>query len=670
MCTFITPIKGQHTYVLGIDFGHGETSADICNIQWDDPFNNLGRPESIEILHNLKAIKSALLVERYTNDHGAQTCQYFIGDEAISRYSSKHKKVSAGESEPLFKAYFKKKPSLMSNDEKTIMATFMREVYRHIRQRCSQLTDDNHIVYIACPSNPDEWSESELNSYCEIALQAGLPIGKINNQSIGIIRESRAAFLKARFDPNSKSSIKEGILLIDFGSSTVDLTYYSSLYTDKPIDGGGNCGASNFEKIIKDDLVRRIPIVAQSVNQSDYCENAILLAIREAKEKYYRYSEEDLEISLSLTKVSAGLVLGSIEEYYSLNQIEDLLKDYKSSIKDCFNSFKKEIQGYPIKLIFMTGGASRMGFIQEIARDVFHYQNNIYIENDPSLTISNGIALAARADLRAYELERQLLSLSALTKDISDNVLEDTSNKVAQNAIDKIEYIYKGFAESSYNKSISVIENELKNSVKNIPCSNYLNETFSECVRKEVNSLIIKDLNDIVGNYFPDETIPQIKPNTLFSIKTTGNISIEKLISDSVSSISEDFFEGTLKVLGTIVGGILTVGLAALVKLIEEIVSIFNGDKTDSFEDLCDEISKDLMPDWRDKFSNLDKGKREKVYAKFKANKSFYKNSLKESIKKDLQSKSDIVSSINDGFTTEAKCYIKEQIQRFRLMLN
>ena len=35
MANLIIPDKNKHTYVVGIDFGHGETSAAICPIEWD-----------------------------------------------------------------------------------------------------------------------------------------------------------------------------------------------------------------------------------------------------------------------------------------------------------------------------------------------------------------------------------------------------------------------------------------------------------------------------------------------------------------------------------------------------------------------------------------------------------------------------------------------------------
>lgn len=660
--------------MIGIDFGHGETSADICEIQWNDNHSKLEAPEPLEILHNLRAIKSALLIEETREIEDDQLFKYYIGEEAIERYTSQHRRANTGDIRMSYYAYFKKTPSLMSDLDKEIMTIFMREVYGRIRQRCVQLTDNNHIVYIACPSNPQKWNDEELQLYCQLALNAGIPIAKIDDDSMGIIRESRAAFLKARSNPSSKASIREGILLVDFGSSTVDLTYYSSIHTDKPVDGGGDCGASHFEIIIMEDLVKHNPNVNDAVTRIPASKTAILLSIREAKEKYFRYSEEELEVSLSLTKVTAGAIKGSIDEYYSSETIDSLLSDYKSSIKKCFSRFEQNVtHGKPIKLIFLTGGASRMGFVQDLAKEVFHYNDKVYIEPDPSLTISNGIALAGRADLRAYALRNKLLSSSGLAEKISPDVLDVTADKVASSAIEIIEKNYKQFAESSSSLSISSLENDLTNSVKYIPCSSFLNNSFTDILRRRVNNLITKDLNNIVGNYFPDESIPQISPNRKFSVSSVSNTSIDTVIGDSVNSITEDFVEGSLKFIGGMIGLTATVAFSTVEWAGRKIRDYFASDgkvTSKRWDDIADEYAGDLIPEFRDKNTALDKSKREKVYAKFKENKISYHDTLKSSIKTDLERKQDLVSNINNGYTNESKGYIVEQIKRFRLMLN
>lgn len=672
MRNFVTPKEGQHVYVIGIDFGHGETSADICNIQWSNNFNGLESPEPIEILHNLKAIKSALLIEETVDAGGELSSKYYIGDEAVERYSSQHRRAKSDNTRLSYYAYFKKAPSLMNKQEKEIMTVFMREVYLRIRQRCVNLTDDNHVVYVACPSNPQKWNDNELKQYSQIALEAGLPIARIDDESVGIIRESRAAFLKARFNPSSKASIKEGILLIDFGSSTVDLTYYSSIHTEKPIDSGGDCGASQFEEIIMHDLVQRNATVSEAIERMPSSRNAMLLSIREAKEKYYRYSEEDLEVSFSLTKVTAGSITGVIDEYYSPEEIDALMGDYKNSIRECFSSFEKSVtHGKPIKLIFMTGGASRMGFAQNIAKEVFNYKDKIFIESDPSLTISNGIALAGRADLRAYALQNSLLKSSYIETDISSKVVNTAAYDIRDKIIEKLELCYSNFANSG--SSISSLEKSIKSSISYVGANSYLKNAFSKELRQEVNNNIIPELNSIVGNYFPDEKIPTIAPSREFSIAVDiNNNAIETAISDSVSTITEGILEGTLKFIGTILGLSATATFATIEWGARKIRDFFATDgkvTAKSWDDIATDISRDLIPEYRDKSSSLDKSQRDKVRNYFIQNKEKYKEDIYKSIKRDLD-KDEVKNAIKRDFPEEVKKYILEQIKNVRLMLN
>lgn len=98
----------------------------------------------------------------------------------------------------------------------------------------------------------------------------------------------------------------------------------------------------------------------------------------------------------------------------------------------------------PVKLIFLTGGASRMDFIQQIAREVFAYDGDFYKETNPSLTISNGIALAGRADLRTCSMEDVLLKSDVINKaDIATNTIEKTASYIAERVITLTSECYK-----------------------------------------------------------------------------------------------------------------------------------------------------------------------------------------------------------------------------------
>lgn len=658
--SYIIPNKNTHEYVIGIDFGHGETSADICNIQWQDNYLKLLPPESIEIFNNVNAIKSVLLIEELEGE-----TNYFIGEQAISRFGSRKKQSAAKQS---YYSYFKKAPSKMTPEERQVMESFMREVYLQIRRQRSELTDTNHLVYIACPSNSDKWSDQEQIAYADIALSAGLPLATIDGVGDGIIRESRAAFLKARNNPKSKSSIKEGILLIDFGSSTVDLTYYSTHHTEKPIDdGGAECGASNVEIRITDELKKTEPKIQEAIDANPSAATAVLLAVREAKEKYYSFDGEDMEISISLTKLTGGAVMGAIEKYYSDDEIIKILSEYIGEIRTCFEQYRdRYLTNMPIKMIFLTGGASRMQFIQDLARDVFHYEGEFYRELNPSLTISNGIALAGRADLRSADLK------GVLDKDIDEignqnefpnKVIEAGSKEIANGVLDVIEKRYELFKSRTADSSLESLESEIKEALSGMDYTALFNKPFADVLREVVNVTVLPELNAVVADYFPDEKLKEITTRQKISTDVTiSTENIEPIINKSVDSISEGLMLGLLKVLGSIVGGIVSMALAAVIRVL--------GNPEKGFWETADSIASRIMPNWNGKDTVLDSEKRATIYANFLENRPSFAQNIQESLCKDLNSNQQLNDSIKAVFKTEAKKYVEEQIKQVRLMLN
>lgn len=665
---YIRPNKNEHKYVIGIDFGHGETSADICNIQWDDSYSNLSAPESIEIFNGVQAIKSVLLIESIKNKE-----QYYIGQQAINRYSNP--KFHSSSNSFSFYSCFKKIPSSMSSEEKGIMCKFMAEVYQQIRRQRTELEEGNHVVYIACPSNSDIWTDNELASYADIALKAGIPIAKIEGQSVGIIRESRAAFLKARTNPNNKASVKEGILLIDFGSSTVDLTYYSSKYTKKPIDDGGEiCGASNVEIKITQELKKRNPVISEAISTINSADTALLLTMREAKEQFYTYEGEAMACDISLTKITGGAIKGNVEEYFSNTDIDSILKDYFVEITECFEKFReKYIAEYPIKLIFMTGGASRMSFIQDIARKVFHYEGEFYKEVNPSLTISNGIALAGRADMRTFAMEEQLLQSSIIADaDIATQTIDSAASAMAKEVIQKVESVYSSFASKGPDDSISSLESDIKQTIDLIDFSSILSQKYNITLKEIANKQIMPPINDIVRDYFPDFEIPNIEANTIFPLNVNANSipTLSSMISSSLSKITEGFIEGLAKVAWNIsIGGAMGLGGMVDNAAIWAINLFRDPNKQIDYIDIEDLVDECTFA-FRDKQTKLSSKRRTDVKKAFIDNKSTYLANICSEIKKLLNADSSLKTQLNEKGHSEIKDYIKAQIASARLMLN
>ena len=72
----IIPDKNKHEYVIGIDFGHGETSAAFCPIGWDLASEELETVKDIDFGANRKVLPSAINIQ--------PDGQAFLGDAAFS----------------------------------------------------------------------------------------------------------------------------------------------------------------------------------------------------------------------------------------------------------------------------------------------------------------------------------------------------------------------------------------------------------------------------------------------------------------------------------------------------------------------------------------------------------------------------------------------------------
>ena len=225
----IVPDKNKHEYIIGIDFGHGETSAAYCSIGWGIAIGELKDPIDVDFGSNRKVIPSAINI--------MPDGQVYIGESAFSPERLKKADVEV---------CFKKKPENIDGEKEQLMIRFMHEVYKLIRERVgASLTNENHLVYIATPSG---WKdEGTINLYGQMARKAGLPIA-------GITTESRAAFINAQQDVSSglPQYVNQGAIVFDMGSSTLDFTYLKE--GSRPIDFGYDCGASRVEKIMYEDI--------------------------------------------------------------------------------------------------------------------------------------------------------------------------------------------------------------------------------------------------------------------------------------------------------------------------------------------------------------------------------------------------------------------------------
>lgn len=475
--------KKQIEYIIGIDLGHGETSAAICPMQWDTAVEQLDPAKDLDMGGNKKVMPSAITIL----DNG----NAYIGDAAFNPEVLKQATV---------RVCFKQAPKDVNGDAEKVMIRFMHEVYKRIRENNKAiLTDTNHLVYIATPSG---WDKATQDLYVEMARIAELPIA-------GVTKESRAAFVRAQHDVTSGlgRNIEKGSIVFDMGSSTLDFTYMNKNLSGL-VDYGYDCGASFIEKSIYAQQKKDNYAIQQFEVKYPKLIDYLVFEARKVKEQVYFdpslkvkktinfddfIDDEDLEDERFKLTFMPGELNEFLGENGYIKSIEDAMIDYKQN-----HIANQEIYG-----VFITGGASRMDFIIPLVCKCWGVKpSQVYRDQDPSLTISQGVAEVARMDLRTdgmdVGLEDEINELINSTvaydifvetfgKDLYDKLMED----IAQAII--------GWRDSNNDLSINSMKYRISSAVKESvsefspKATSYIDNAIqlsSENVRKKVENII------------------------------------------------------------------------------------------------------------------------------------------------------------------------------------
>ncbi|MGH3611052.1 MAG: Hsp70 family protein [Pseudonocardia sp.] len=256
---------------------------------------------------------------------------------------------------------------------------------------------------------PSGWGDIILANYRKLLLQAGL-------EDVEVVRESRAAMLYAR--DSGEFSIDTvalfwSVLVVDLGSSTADFTIVTGLMA-KPADVGSRLGAGLIDRAVMQWLLRCHPRAGELMNwlnSSPETEWARLeLVCRWAKEDYFRNEaapETDEHI------FGSGFyrpVAGDGQVIFDVTITREVMADvlaqaliddntWPEQLRQDMTAAAAVIDGQP-SLVLMTGGASRMPFARDIARELFG-ADRVVIGTEPELAIARGLALAGRIGFRA-----------------------------------------------------------------------------------------------------------------------------------------------------------------------------------------------------------------------------------------------------------------------------
>lgn len=546
MKQLIIPSNAKHKYVIGIDFGHGETSAAICELEWDKDASQR-ESEVLDLDMNRQArkkvIPSAICIANN---------KIYIGEDAFSHMS---------ENEGL-RVSFKKSPESLYGKDEQLMMRFMEEVYSEIRSADDRLTDTNHIVYIARPSGWND--EATKETYRQMALEAGLPLA-------GLTSESRAAIFYARSPKvNFLNNITKGALVFDLGSSTLDLTYLSNV-DNNPIDQGYNDGASKIEEAIYERYIQ--PETKEFLEEYPIFADALKFRARRCKETAYSKNPDDsTDESFRLRQIlpknsdacqkygrtEIELYIENIEE---LNQIIEDQKHYISDIKKHLIEYRdKEIPGRKVYGVLLTGGASRMAFLRPIIAEVFNLDIESQVKYDrdnPSLTISRGIALLGATDAITSVLVSDLkASIPTILDDtkLFDKLVRDLAWTISSKSWEQVELTCNFWIKNGTSTDVKEMKEWVLRDLKSFQTKRLgqvVNTALNDFIREQTER-VRKEINAIISRYAPGQEITKTGSVSLADQETVTKTLNE--LNDVISKIGKD--------MGDIISDILWKALA------------------------------------------------------------------------------------------------------------
>lgn len=465
-------------YIIGIDFGHGETSAAMLEYQdvkipevtptdesapeqksWDAKQirRAMDKAEAtrkdLSINGDVKVVKSVIYYDR-------QSENYYINPSwaDIKRNISGLKE---GE-EPYIRAYFKgpliagrgtknggNNLPAIGEQQKEAFAKYIKRVYDNIiRLNGLNPSKGDFKIYVACPS---EWGKEpeQVRLYKEFLIQQGVPCEEV-------IAESRAAYMSYRdsiignsvqreensttegMTENPESIVHKNILVIDFGSSTIDFTWYGE-DSLRPVTDGSQHGAKQVEEDLfyyirehEEPARKGFEVFAKGLHgDKDVAEDIMILIMRDIKEQFYKEilgnnpSPELQEIQIkdiffikdpvtNKVMIPRDLRFGFEDDvYYGKKEVKEILvkSGYYAAVEKAFVDFRdrKEVAGR-VDHVILTGGASKMDFVVELVEKVFGVVNytrrvttdnqtvpqsgmeTLTIDDNPSFSISRGIA--------------------------------------------------------------------------------------------------------------------------------------------------------------------------------------------------------------------------------------------------------------------------------------
>lgn len=432
---------------------------------------------------------------------------------------------------------------------------FTNEAYINKLRTAAMSSDE--VVF--CVGHPTNWTELDVAIYELIMKNTILGSGKYADKKSSIIMEaeSRAAYLYSK-DVESFVRLPKGesVLLIDIGSSTIDLTAMTASSNNHQYNTGSNyLGARSIDFMIRDWYLNELKknpaswsVYESLLKGNPTIPNALTLSCRKAKETLYSTTAGMAVVNFS-TFPGIRLTKDILDNIIDNTPISEILtetinlpadeaeamgnKSWKNLFKDFLIEKKTEMSKMGIKVghIILTGSASKMPFAPQIVLEVFNEisSDSLGYDMDPSRTISKGLALVGPSNEKSKAFCEDLSTLvdEKLNIIIKNNIpaLAEKMGKVVPEII--IPVMKKRILEwkAGNIKTLNEMNNKIKNdcseaNLLKLLCNNknysntienWLKDTVSKDVAVELKALCTKyGVHDIGVDDLNIMTLPKI----------------------------------------------------------------------------------------------------------------------------------------------------------------
>jgi len=373
--------------IIGFDLGHGESALTLAMVDAKT------EPQVLDV-QSRKSFISAVAVHPKRG--------VIIGEEAYTARSLDTLKIR-------FKSADLENPAVREP-----IRLFVTKILDLLQQNGLIRGQGHSHFVVGCPSG---WSPLVRERYAALLREAGMT-------PLTIMAESRAAFIHAKesaeLHVSGDTLLAGAVLIVDIGSSTTDFTAVQHL-TEHYMDFGDIAlGAGLLDRLIFDYTLaaheRRAELV-QIFNSHPQYEAMCELKCRKAKETYFSIADESHWID---EPVLETLKLPTADPIYfdvrlTRADMQTLLATPVSGGLSWPAAFERELRaareqmrntGLP-QLLFLTGGASRMGFVYKQCQAVFP-KTLVVRGKEPELSIAKGLAGAGRIDRKSAAFRQEI----------------------------------------------------------------------------------------------------------------------------------------------------------------------------------------------------------------------------------------------------------------------